>query len=105
MLSLYKSLSFDKLFGDFFDSKLFNFTNYELNKCKREDDGSFVVTVNLPGFTDKDVVVKSLSTGYVTVKGSVNTKTSSYTVSEVFSVPKDCNLDELKAELKNGVLT
>lgn len=95
MLSLWKSFSFSELFNESF--------NFGVEHCKNAD-GTFVTTVDLPGVSETDVTVET-SQGYVKVKGTKKTKTSSYCISKTFSVPKECNLDELKASFKNGVLT
>lgn len=100
MLSLWNTFSLSKVVDELFE----DFWLCSGVKHHENDDGTFVTTVNLPGVSETDVVVDT-SHGCVKVKGTKKTDTSSYCVLKTFSVPRECNLDELKATLKDGVLT
>lgn len=90
---------------DFFTESWIHTPNFaELLQVKNED-GSLTTTVDLPGVAEKDITVEVSPKGFVTVKGETKTKTSSRIVKRSFSVPKDCDSEQLKAELKDGVLT
>jgi len=97
---------------DFFDfDKAFDFTNsyncwnnFGLDN-KKNDDGSYVFTVDIPGIKEEDINIELLEDNVVSIKGERKTATSSYTVQKSFTVSEDCDLDSIKAELKNGVLT
>ncbi len=99
MLSVWEKL-FD--YSDFFgDSWLVPFGTF----LKTSKDGSLVTTVDMPGVTEKDISVEVSPQRYVTVSGKNATETSSFYVTKSFSVPENYNLDEVKAELKDGALT
>lgn len=104
MLSRYKPMSLNNFFDGFFDSWLYP-TLSEGIEHKKSEDGTYSTTVELPGVSESDVSVEAMPEGYIVVKGEKKTKTSSYSVTKSFTVPKDCNLEEVKANLKNGVLT
>lgn len=95
MLSLWKPYN---LFFDVFDS------SYGL-EYKKKDDNSLDLAVDLPGVEEKDVSVEVTPDNYLHIKGERKTKTSSYTVSKTFFIPKQYDTDHILAELKNGVLS
>lgn len=103
MLSLWKQYDFTKLVDEFFKEPFFDTLQLGIEH-RTEKDGTFVTTVDLPGVSETDVVVEA-SHGYVRIKGTKKTDTSSDCVSKSFSVPERCNVDKLEAHLKDGVLT
>lgn len=98
MLSLWKS--FDRLLEDF-DRDL---TSPLFFNEKTAEDGSFVSKVHLPGMSEKDIKVE-LKDGAVSVIAEKKTETTHTSVKKYFTVPKNCDTENLKAELKDGVLT
>lgn len=95
MLSLWKPYN---LFFDTFD------TAYGI-EYKKKEDCSLDLTVDLPGVEEKDVSVEVTPENYLHIKGERKTKTSSFTVSKTFFIPKQYDTDHILAELKNGVLS
>jgi len=85
-----------------------------------EDDSSLIVRASLPGFS-KDQITAEVNDGVLTIVGTVQDETSDEktisteryfrrerrigTVSRSVSLPEGINADEVKAELKDGVLT
>jgi HSP20 family protein len=108
MLALWNPFSLqtkkDKLFNLFdnmFDNHYFN--SYGLD-YKKTEDGSFILTVDLPGVKEEDINIE-VSDNILTVKGNRKTATSSYSVQKSLTIPEDCDSNSIKAELFNGVLT
>lgn len=106
MLSLWSPF-----YDDFYGSvgrnrkKLFD-TNYHWDiEYKKKDDNSLAVSVDLPGIEEQDVSVEVTSDNILQIRGERKTSTSSYTVTKSFLVPEVYDADNIKAELKNGVLT
>lgn len=83
-------------FDDMFDM-------FGLNQNKNED-GTTTVDIDLPGIKEEDVSI-NLSDGIITIKGERKTATSSYSVNKSFSLPENCNEENIVAKLKDGVLT
>jgi HSP20 family protein len=102
MLSLWKSL--DKLFDDLHHELLSDVWSAPSLGPKKSDDGSFISTMSLPGVSEGDVQVE-VKDGIVSVKAEKKTETSFHSFTQSFTVPENCNVDETKAVLKDGVLT
>lgn len=85
-----------------------------------EDDSNLIVRASLPGFA-KEQITAEVNDGVLTIVGTKedeatdekNTKTERYfrrerrvgTVSRSVSLPEGINSDDVRAELKDGVLT
>ena len=81
-----------------------------------ETDTGYVVTAELPGIEAKDIEI-SVSDGYVTLQGErshhkttdnknfVRQERSYGAFKRVLPLPKDADLDQAQAEMRNGVLT
>lgn len=72
---------------------------------KKNEDGSLAVSVDVPGIEEKDITVEVNEERVLSVRGERKTQTSSYTVNKSFYVPDEYHVQDIKAELKNGVLT
>lgn len=71
---------------------------------KKLDDGSFVVSLELPGIKESDLKVE-VSKGMVKVSGESKTDTSSYAAYKSFSLPVGARVDKMTTSLLNGILT
>jgi HSP20 family protein len=93
------------IFDSLFDDSLFEnvFTTFGVHQAKNED-GSISMAVDLPGMKEDDINIY-LDDNVVTIKGERKTLNSTYTVDKSFTLPENCDTENLKAELKNGVLT
>ncbi len=81
-----------------------------------EDDGSYVVTAELPGTKREDVTVE-VSEGMLTIRGEKKSEReekkeqrryverSFGTFSRAFTLPSDADADRVQASFKDGVLT
>lgn len=99
MLSLYSNPYFnhlDRVFEDFVTSK--SFTEYYLN-----EDKSISFYLDVPGVDDSNLTVE-VKDNVVHVTGERKTRNSTSLIKKSFTVHKKYNLDDLKAELSNGVL-
>jgi HSP20 family protein len=92
-----------QLFNAFF-SDTFGNSNLGIEYRKNED-GSLSVSVDLPGIEEKDIAVEFDEHHVLTITGERKTATSSYSVNKAFHVPEEYDTENIKAELKNGVLT
>ena len=106
MLSLYKPFTFGKVFDRFFDDNswddLFNIdTGIKVEKT----DNNFTAKLDLVDFSEKDINIEVSQKGIITVKASKKDEHSSHTVERVFTAPKGTDIDQVVAELKEGVLT
>jgi HSP20 family molecular chaperone IbpA len=72
---------------------------------KKTDDGSFVMTVDLPGVKEEDINIEISADNILTVKGERKTATSSCSVQKSLTISDEYDPDSIKAELADGVLT
>lgn len=72
---------------------------------KKNDDNSLSVSVDLPGVSEEGLTIELASDNVLSIKAERKTKTSSFTLNRSFSVPEKYDVDQIDAELKNGVLT
>jgi len=111
MLSLWSPFAADlanqrklsRLFNETFEHA-FSGSDWGLEYRKNED-GSLSVSVDLPGIEEQDIVVEFTEKNILSIRGERKTKTSSYSVNKAFQVPEEYDTDNVKAELRNGVLT
>ena len=107
----------DSMFIDF-QHKHFNDNNMKIDaKSDFKDDGkNYVVTMDLPGFDESNIQVKVKDhTLYIDAKKDTDTEKKDEhfyqkeryigSVYRSFMLPKDANVNKLKTEYKNGVLT
>lgn len=92
---------FDRAFDGIFDNA---FRSIGLDK-KKNDDGSLLITVDVPGIKEEDINIELSDDNTVSIKGERKTATSSYSVQKSFILPESYDSETLKAELKDGVLT
>jgi len=81
----------------------------------KEEKDRYIMEVELPGMTEKDVEVK-VENGVLTIsskkeetreeskKGYIRKERRSYSFSRSFSLPEKTDLDKIKAHFKNGLL-
>ncbi|RKX96138.1 MAG: Hsp20/alpha crystallin family protein [Spirochaetes bacterium] len=81
----------------------------------KEEKDKYIMEVELPGFTEKDVELKvennvlTLSskkeeTKEESKKGYIRKERKSYSFSRSFSLPENTDVDKIKASFKNGIL-
>ena len=68
------------------------------------DDKSLVYVIDVPGIKESDLTIE-VENNTVVVKGERKTHNSSLKLHKSFSVSKDYNLDNVNAELSDGLLT
>jgi HSP20 family molecular chaperone IbpA len=112
MLSLWNNFGFDhpRRFSNrgLFDSMVadsFGSSTHWGVEYKKAEDGTLEVAIDVPGIEEKDIVVEVSDQNVLQVRGERKTKTSTYTVNKSFSIPEEYDTVNIKAELKNGVLT
>ena len=114
MMLMPKIFDDDFFRDDFFDRKD---RTYNLMKTDiREDDKSYLLEVDLPGYSKDDIKI-DITDGYLTINAKVekenNDENKNYVrrerftgeVSRSFYVGEDIKEDEVKANFKNGILT
>lgn len=104
---------FDTLLDRFFsDSYLHNTGHPAVDIC--EDDNQYLIEVEIPGFADKDIDVKvENDLLIISSKDRKEEKDRKYLTRErrdrkfarTFTLPKDVDTDNIKANVKNGILT
>lgn len=114
MMLMPKIFDDDFFRDDFFDRKdrTFNLMKTDI----REDDKSYLLEVDLPGYSKDDIKI-DITDGYLTINAKVekenNDEKKNYVrrerftgeVSRSFYVGEDIKEDEVKANFKNGILT
>lgn len=68
------------------------------------EDGSLSMSVDVPGVKEEDIAVEIVDE-FVTVKGERKSSTSQYSINRSFTIPEGYDVETLKAELADGVLT
>lgn len=103
----------DRAFDRFFDEPVINTRIPAVDI--REDENQYSLEVELPGLTEKDIVVK-VENNILTVsskkeeskeekkKEYVRKERSSYSFSRCFSLPENVKAEKIEAKFKNGVL-
>jgi len=81
----------------------------------KEEKDKYIMEVELPGFTEKDVELK-VENNVLTLsskkeeskeeskKGYIRKERKSYSFSRSFNLPENTNVDKIKASFKNGIL-
>ncbi len=103
----------DRVFDHFIDEPVFN-TRIPVVDI-REDENKYFMEVELPGLTEKDIVVK-VENNILTLsskkeeskeekkKDYVRKERRSYSFSRCFSLPENVKVEKIDAKFKNGVL-
>lgn len=96
---------FDRLFEHNFSSMFDDlFTrNYGIEYIKGENN-TLEISVEVPGVQEPDLSIE-ITNNIINIKGERKTSKSSYLISKSLSVPEGYDSDNVKAELKNGILT
>jgi HSP20 family protein len=114
MLSLFND-SWDRFFDSFFEDFPVVRTKSPAVDVK-EDENGYMMEIELPGLTDKDIEVK-VEGNLLTLSSKKNEEKEekkkdyvlkerrSYSFSRSFVLPENVNADEIGAEFKNGLLT
>ncbi|MGB9731534.1 MULTISPECIES: Hsp20/alpha crystallin family protein [Calditerrivibrio] len=105
----------NKIFSRFFSSKDLATTSFMPKLDLSENDESFRVVVDVPGFTENDIEVH-FENGILSIKGKkeeekVDEKENYYHKERFsgsfirhISIPKPIKIEDVKASFKNGVL-
>ncbi|KPJ85797.1 MAG: hypothetical protein AMS17_13930 [Spirochaetes bacterium DG_61] len=114
MLSLFND-SWDRFFDSFFeDFPVVTMKNPAVDV--KEDENGYLMEVELPGLTDKDIEVK-VEGNLLTLSSKKNEEKEekkndyvlkerkSYSFSRSFVLPENVSAKEIAAEFKNGLLT
>jgi HSP20 family molecular chaperone IbpA len=96
---------FDRLFEDTFESMVNDLFPHHLGMeyHRNTEDGTLNISVDIPGIQEADINIE-LVDNTITIKGERKTPSSSYTVQKSLSIPEGYDQEDIKAELKNGVL-
>lgn len=89
---------FETIFSDVFNTSIYGIEYY------KNTDGSLIVSVDVPGITEENINVE-LTNNILTVKGERKNTNSSYSVYKTINIPEGYETDNIKAELKHGVLS
>lgn len=95
--------SIDDLFDSLFDDAFSGFKSLGM-ASKKAEDGSLLITVDVPGIKEEDLTLE-LQDNTVVIKGERKTATASSSMNKMFSLPEDADPASIKAELKDGILT
>ena len=95
---------FDSFFYEPFEGSSNNSSRWGI-EYKKNEDASLSVSIDVPGIEEKDIAVEVSEENILSVRGERKTKTSSYNVSKSFYIPDEYDSKDIKAELRNGVLT
>lgn len=90
---------FETMFSDVFHTPVWGM------EYSKKEDGSLAVSIDVPGVTEENINVEISADNILTVKGERKTANSSYSVHKSLSIPEGYDADNIRAELKNGVLT
>lgn len=94
---------------------LFNITNFQAKLNVASDDKAYHISLEAPGLTEKDVSLE-INKGMLTIRGEKKAESESsdkhyYRMERSFgsfqrllTLPEDCNQEEIKASMKNGLL-
>jgi len=95
MFGLFDNRLFDSFFSDPF---------FTQPQSVKDQEGVLHMTVDMPGVDEKDVEIQ-LKDHKIYISGNRKTKTSSYMIRQEAYLPDSYDLENIKASLKNGVLT
>lgn len=100
-------MNFDKksLFNTMFFEDTFNHIKRIGMDYKKHEDGSYTLTMDVPGVKEEDLNIEITKDNILVIKGERKTDTSSYSIKKSFCLSDQIDTDSIKAELKNGVLT
>lgn len=122
MLSIYRPFSFnhispdsqisaknyfDRLFEDAFNSTFRDISpiNQSIGVEFEKSDSLLTAYIDMPGVKDSDVNIEVSDDGVVTVKATRSRGVSSQEISRSFSIPKEYDVENISAELSDGVLS
>jgi HSP20 family protein len=95
---------FDTFFYEPFEGIANNASRWGI-EYKKNEDASLSVSIDVPGIEEKDITVEVSENNILSVIGERKTKNSSYTVNKSFHISDEYESKDIKAELRNGVLT
>lgn len=98
---------FDRLFEDTWSAAIHDLSLMPASlgiESQKKEDGSLNVAIDVPGMKESDLTIE-IDDNILTVKGQRKTATSSYSVHKSFTIPEGYETENVKAELKDGVLT
>lgn len=105
---------FDTLLDRFFSDSHLVYNSGHPKVDILEDDNQYLIKADLPGFTDKDIDVK-VDGDLLTIsskekeaednQGYIIRERGARNFSRSFTLPKDVDTDNIKALVKNGILT
>ena len=90
-------------FVPFWDS-FFLDTNSRRVNCFTDEGDFYGLELEMAGFGKKDVELEVSGGRYLVIKGSTKRGEKDYKASERFQLPRDVELSEVSAELKEGLL-
>ena len=90
-------------FVPFWDS-FFLDTNSRRANCFTDEGDFYGLELEMAGFGKKDVELEVSGGRYLVIKGSTKRGEKEYKASERFQLPRDVELSEVSAELKEGLL-
>lgn len=68
-------------------------------------DGVSTITIDVPGVKEEDLTIELNSDNYLIIKGERKTANSSFSIRESIYLSSGINAEDIKADLKDGVLT
>jgi HSP20 family molecular chaperone IbpA len=90
-------------FVPFLDSVFFDTTSRRVN-CFTDEGDFYGLELEMAGFGKKDVKLEVSGGRYLVVKGSIKRGEKEHKVSERFQLPRDAEVSDVAAELKEGLL-
>lgn len=90
---------FETIFNDTFHTPAWGVEYY------KKEDNSLAISIDVPGITEENINIEISTDNILTVKGERKSNNSSYSVQKSLTLPEGYDRDNIRAELKNGVLT
>lgn len=95
----------DRLLTDPFETMFTDAFNSPMGiEYVKNEDGLLSINVDIPGIKEEDLNIE-LCHDLLTIKGQRKTQSTSYEVKKSFNIPEGYTSDDIKASLKDGVLT
>lgn len=90
--------------NNLFDSLFEDFLSVPLGVQTHSTDKDVALTVDVPGLTKDDITI-DIDKGILTISGQAELETGMRSVNRSFSVPQEIDVESVKANVQNGILS